>query len=69
MIFRLFDIKNVFSKVTNPKNKWRPNSVSPHPGGGDHMVPYGTIRYNMVPYGTIWYPKVPYGTIRYLMVP
>ena len=30
-----------FSKVKNPKNFWRPNSVSPHPGRGTlwyHMV-------------------------------
>ena len=43
-----------FSKVKNPKNFWRPNSVSPHPGRG-------TLWYHMVPYGTIWYHMVPYG--------
>ena len=51
-----FDIKiwPFFSKVKNPKNFPRPNSVSPHPGGG------GIIWYHMVPYGTIWYLMVPY---------
>ena len=61
MFFLIFRYKNelFFSKVKNPKNFWRPNSVSPHPGRGtlvNHMVPYGTIwyRYHIVPYGTIW---------------
>ena len=52
--FWFFDIKiwPFFSKVKNPKNFPRPNSVSPHPGRG--------IWYHKVPYGTLWYHMVPY---------
>ena len=73
--FWIFDIKEFdiyFKGQKSEKTFYVPAASRPtsEGGGGDHMVPYGTIWYHMVPYGTIWYQMdhIPNATIWYHMV-